>query len=41
LTDINDDEIEEFIDECAGDDNWEEDWDFVDSDYVINRYELL
>ena len=41
LTDINDDEIEEFIDECAGADNWEEEWDFVDSDYFINRYELL
>ena len=41
MTDINDDEIEEFIDECAGDDNWEEEWDFVDSDYIINSYELL
>ena len=41
LTDINDDEIEEFIDECAGDDNWEEEWDLVDHDYSVNRYELL
>ena len=41
LTNINDDGIEEFIDECAEDDNWEEEWSLVGYDYILNRYELL
>lgn len=40
ITDIDDEEIEEAIDEHEANDDWEEEWELTGHDYIINRYEL-
>ena len=40
ITDIDDEEIEEAIDEHEANDDWEEEWELIGYDYIIYSYEF-
>ena len=40
ITDIDDEEIEEAIDEHEANDDWEEEWELIGRDFIIHDYEF-
>ena len=41
MTDFDNEEIDEIIDEHEANDDWDEEWDLIGGDYIIDDYEIL